>query len=380
MTDTNTATGPGWLRALRSVFKPRDIFLHDGRSLRRFRIGAGVQVAAALIAFLLLAWSTFATVRAVAAMTGDVAVMRRQLADMETDLASMRATAHRRAALLERRQVFLARVLSGDADPAELAALMPPQARTPSDDAARAVAASFDRVEDMQAAMALQARAATRRRYQEAARAVRQVGLNPARFHHAADGVGGPYEPLTASNADPDYRALFMSWRRLDQLEQGVAAIPSGKPVTSANFTSGFGGRSDPFRHRSAFHPGIDLAGPVGTPIYATADGIVSRSEYNHGGYGNMIEINHGQGISTRYGHMSRRIAQVGQRVHRGELIGLMGSTGRSTGSHVHYEVRIDGQAVNPVPFLQTGTTLIALQRRLEGEQAAVGGPASGSR
>lgn len=382
MTDSITATNAGWLRTFRSVFKPRDIFLHDGRNLRRFRIGVGLQVAAVLAAFLLLAWSTFATVRAIAAMTGDVAVMQRQVADMETDLAAIRTTAHRRAALLERRQAFLAHVLAGDADPAELAALMPPMARTPDSDAARAVAASFDRVEDMQAAMALHARNATRRRYFQAARAIRQVGLNPSRFHHAAaDSVGGPFEPLTAANADPDYRALFMSWRRLDQLEQGVAAIPSGKPVASANFTSGFGGRSDPFRHRAAFHPGIDLAAPLGTPIHATADGIVSRSEYNHGGYGNMIEINHGQGISTRYGHMSRRIAEVGQRVHRGDVIGLMGSTGRSTGSHVHYEVRIDGHAVNPVPFLETGTTLVALQQRLEGEQsAAIGGPARGSR
>jgi murein DD-endopeptidase MepM/ murein hydrolase activator NlpD len=104
-------------------------------------------------------------------------------------------------------------------------------------------------------------------------------------------------------------------------------------------------------------HAGIDLAGPLGTPIYATADGIVGRSEYS-GAYGNLVEINHGQGIQTRYGHMSRLIARPGQRVRRGELIGLMGSTGRSTGSHLHYEVRIDGRAVNPIPFIQSADTL----------------------
>ena len=108
-------------------------------------------------------------------------------------------------------------------------------------------------------------------------------------------------------------------------------------------------------------HAGIDLAGPMGTPIYATADGIVGRSEWNNGGYGNLVEIDHGQGIQTRYGHLSQRIAQAGQRVHRGELIGLMGSTGRSTGSHLHYEVRIDGRAVNPIPFMQSSSTFIAL-------------------
>jgi len=382
MTNSGAVANVGRLRALRDVFKPRDVFLHDGTNLRRFRIGARVQMAAVIVAFLLVVWSGFATVRAVAAMNGDVAQMQSRVARMEADLATVRSAAQQRAALIERRQAFLAAVMSGDADARQLAALLPPQASLPDSATVQAAAEPFAEVEGMQAAMAARAQDATRRRYNEAARAVRQVGLSPARFHRAAaGGVGGPYEPVPAAgNADPDYRALFMSWRRLDQLEQGVAAIPSGRPVASFNFTSGFGTRSDPFRRGAAYHPGVDLAAPMGTPIYATADGIVARSEYNNGGYGNMVEINHGQGISTRYGHMSRRIAQVGQRVHRGELIGLMGSTGRSTGSHVHYEVRIDGQAVNPMPFLQTGTTLVALQHRLENEQVAVGGPTAGSR
>ena len=125
--------------------------------------------------------------------------------------------------------------------------------------------------------------------------------------------------------------------------------------------------------------PASTLPARYGTPIYATADGIVGRSEWNSGGYGNLVEIDHGQGIQTRYGHLSQRIAQAGQRVHRGDLIGLMGSTGRSTGSHLHYEVRIDGRAVNPVPFMQPSQTLIALQRR-SGLEApvALGGPTGG--
>jgi len=126
-------------------------------------------------------------------------------------------------------------------------------------------------------------------------------------------------------------------------------------------------------------HAGIDLAGPNGTPIYATADGIVSRSEYNRGGYGNLVEINHGQGIQTRYAHLSRYVTQPGQRVRRGQLVGYMGSTGRSTGSHLHYEVRIDGRAVNPVPFMEQGSALASLQRRsVLDAPVAVGGPTGG--
>ncbi len=357
------------------MFKPRDIFLHDGHSLRRFTIGAPLQVAAALALLLLLAWSGFATTRALA--NGDVASMERQLAKMEADVATMRAQTQSHAALLERRQAFLTEVLSGDADADQLAALMPPQENVPHNLLSR----SYSEVDGMQLALAEQAHDATQARYRETARVIRRLGVNPARFHSGAQGVGGPFEAATSDNADPRFRELFVSWQRLDQLEQGVAAIPSTHPVrASANFTSGFGVRSDPFRGRAAMHGGIDLAGPIGTPIYATADGVVGRSEYNNGGYGNLVEINHGKGIQTRYGHLSRLIAQPGQRVRRGDLIGLMGSTGRSTGSHLHYEVRIDGRAVNPAPFMQSSNMLLALQRRTEAPTIALGGPTAGSR
>jgi murein DD-endopeptidase MepM/ murein hydrolase activator NlpD len=180
------------------------------------------------------------------------------------------------------------------------------------------------------------------------------------------------------SRGNADYHALFLAWRQAEQSEQAEVAIPSGRPVDSANLTSGFGVRSDPFRASAAMHPGIDLAAPLGTPVYATADGIVDRSEWNDGGYGNLIEIDHGQGIQTRYGHLSQRIAQAGQAVRRGDLIGLMGSTGRSTGSHLHYEVRVAGRAIDPTPFVPNRTMMVAM--RQQPQAVAEGGPRTGSR
>jgi len=376
MTDFVPTANAGASVKFRNLFKPRDIFLHDGKSLRRFTIGAKVQMAAASVAFAILAWSAFATFQAVAAMNGDVARMQRQVAQMEADVAAMRAQTQNHAALLERRQAFLAAVLSGDADADQLAALLPEAAADPDNQ----IAQTYSEVDGMQVALAERAQDAALQRYRETAQVLRRLGLNPARFHRAAGGVGGPYE-AAGDNADPRFRELFVSWRRLDQIEQAVTAIPSSHPVrNSTTFTSGFGVRSDPFRGRAAMHGGVDLAGPVGTPIYATADGIVARSEWNSGGYGNLVEINHGQGIETRYGHLSRRMAEPGQRVRRGDLIGLMGSTGRSTGSHLHYEVRIDGRAVNPIPFMQSSDMLLALQERVERERIALGGPNGGSR
>lgn len=185
--------------------------------------------------------------------------------------------------------------------------------------------------------------------------------------------VDGKNSPI--AKADPQYRALFLSWKRLDRFQsQDTVAVPSQRPVSQFNVSSGFGVRSDPFRGSAAMHAGVDMMGAYGTPIYATADGYVGRAGWT-GGYGNLIELEHGKGIETRYGHLSAILVHPGQQVRRGDLIARMGSTGRSTGTHLHYEVRIDGQAVNPVPFLQTSDYIVQVQRRSDGTQIAIGGP-----
>ena len=191
----------------------------------------------------------------------------------------------------------------------------------------------------------------------------------------AQGGQGGPFEAVRPlSTPAPNFKQLFMNMKQMEKPQASVA-IPSAQPVKGTALTSGYGVRSDPFRGRAAMHAGIDLAGPIGTAIYATADAIVGRSEWANG-YGNLIELTHGRGIQTRYGHLTRSIVRAGQRVKRGDLIGYMGSTGRSTGSHLHYEVRIDGKAVNPVPFMEAGDYLLAVQRRAAAAvRVAMGGP-----
>lgn len=179
----------------------------------------------------------------------------------------------------------------------------------------------------------------------------------------------------SADGGDAEYKALFQSWKKMDavgrvDLTGPTMSVPSIKPVANMTFTSLFGVRSDPFRGTAAMHAGVDIPGPVGTPIYATADGIVGRSGWV-GGYGNLVELDHGGGLQTRYGHLSRITVPAGSRVRRGDVIGLMGSTGRSTGSHLHYEVRMDGRAVNPMPYLDAATQYAALRT----PAAAQGGP-----
>jgi murein DD-endopeptidase MepM/ murein hydrolase activator NlpD len=182
-----------------------------------------------------------------------------------------------------------------------------------------------------------------------------------------------------ATTTDPKFQSLFDSWKRLDQVASSVSAIaiPSQKPIREMSFSSGYGVRADPFRGTAAMHAGVDLPGPMGTPVYATADGVVARAEWSQG-YGKLVEIDHGKGIATRYGHLSQLLVEPNTRVHRGDLIGLMGSTGRSTGSHLHYEVRIDGHAVNPLPFLEGDDYMLALNKAGQ-NQIALGGPELGT-
>ncbi|MCW1429462.1 M23 family metallopeptidase [Novosphingobium sp. JCM 18896] len=131
-----------------------------------------------------------------------------------------------------------------------------------------------------------------------------------------------------------------------------AVSIPSRIPVEGVHFSSDYGMRVHPVLGGRRAHKGVDLAAPIGTPIYATADGTVSRADW-FSSYGLYVAIEHGGELQTRYGHMSRLNVAAGQTVRKGDVIGYVGTTGRSTGPHLHYEVRVAGQAVNPVPYMQ---------------------------
>ncbi len=170
---------------------------------------------------------------------------------------------------------------------------------------------------------------------------------------------------------DTQFRSLFSAWQDMDGPSAQAIAIPSRRPVDNMRLTSSFGTRADPFNGRRARHNGIDIPGAVGTPIYATADGTIGRAQ-RLGGYGNYVEIEHGNAIQTRYGHLSAIAVVSGQRIRRGDILGYMGSTGRSTGSHLHYEVRIAGAPVNPTPFIADDGAMVAA---VGNGTPALGGP-----
>ncbi|HEX8841767.1 MAG TPA: M23 family metallopeptidase [Sphingomicrobium sp.] len=345
------------LAAATVFFRDRDLFIHDGSRLRRFRISAPVQAVLFATMMALVAWASYATGRLVTRPHG---------------FSSLPAATEARARLIEQRQALIEAVLSGSkVDPAMIEAAAQ-GGRVATD-------GPLARVEEAQLQQAALVARALDVRYQVTAAELKKLGINPP-SPGSKGGMGGPFE--AAGNAS--FKALFDSWKKLDQLQDGVIAVPSDKPVkASVEFTSGFGVRSDPFHFSAAMHPGIDLAGAYGTPIYATADGTVVRAGWNSGGYGNLVEIDHGRGITTRYGHMSAVLVHAGDHVTRGQQIGRMGSTGRSTGNHLHYEVRIDGRAVNPIPFMKSTDYVLAMQKRTgtaSMDAVGIGGPTGGDK
>src|SRR4051812_3949190 len=193
---TTLTMNAGFGARFQSFFKPRDVFLHDGKSLRRFTIGSRIQMAVVAFALAILAWSAFATFQMIATMNGDVALMQRQVAQMQNDIQAIRTAAVQRAALLERRQTFLAEMLSGRADASRLAQAMPAAAVAFDNPAAQSVTTAFNRVETMQGDLITRTQAAARQAYSDRAVAVRQLGFEPGRFQQSAAGVGGPYEPV----------------------------------------------------------------------------------------------------------------------------------------------------------------------------------------
>jgi len=170
--------------------------------------------------------------------------------------------------------------------------------------------------------------------------------------------VGGPYvEPEGADDFDNSLSQLDDALTRLETVRSTAESLPFQNPAVGKEITSSFGNRRDPFLGRLALHSGIDFRFAPGEKVRPTAPGKVIAAGWT-GGYGNMVEVDHGNGISTRYGHMSEILVRVGDKVDRGEVIGLAGSTGRSTGTHLHYEVRQDGRAVDPIYFMNAGLKL----------------------
>jgi len=222
------------------------------------------------------------------------------------------------------------------------------------------IESAMDRLDHRQAAALAELEA----RYESKSRKLHSVlgelGLKLTTPAPAAS--GGPFVPVKlpgeGNNFERAIARVKIARSQAEHLSRTLTWVPVRKPVTGdLDLSSPFGVRVDPFLHVAAMHTGLDFRGEPGEAIHATAAGIVTNAGWS-GGYGRMVEIDHGNGLSTRYGHLSRIDVKVGDEIHIGQVIGRMGSTGRSTGPHLHYETRVDGEAVDPQKFLNAGVKL----------------------
>ncbi|MBR0692987.1 M23 family metallopeptidase [Bradyrhizobium lablabi] len=225
---------------------------------------------------------------------------------------------------------------------------------------------SLDQIERRQMAVLSSVEDGIESRVRRMRGVIGDLGLDMAQLEAATprSGMGGPFVPVKLpADAGPFERQLYrinINRAQMQRLNQTLALVPYRKPVVGeVEFTSGFGVRSDPFLGRPAMHTGLDFRAATGDPVRVTANGKIVSSGWA-GGYGRMVEVDHGNGLSTRYGHLSEIHVRVGDVVKIGQVIGAVGSTGRSTGPHLHYETRIDGEAVDPQKFLRAGVRLSA--------------------
>jgi murein DD-endopeptidase MepM/ murein hydrolase activator NlpD len=279
---------------------------------------------------------------------------------------------------LMRRQATLeshATALNGVADPTTTGSIKQPAAKPIGDQisaprtehgrqsnigaALGRLEASLDRVERRQSLALGQ----MQDRYEGKARQIRsvlsQIGV---KLDPAPSATGGPFVPVKLPSENEGFERAMLRVKiaraDTDRLNNALVTVPVRKPVTGEiDLTSPFGIRMDPFVHEAAMHTGLDFRGDLGEAIHATAAGTVSIAGWS-GGYGKMVEIEHGNGLATRYGHLSEIDVSVGDTVRIGQVIGKLGSTGRSTGPHLHYETRVDGEAVDPEKFLSAGDKL----------------------
>ena len=345
---------------LRAWFPTREFFMRSQGQVRFVRISGKMQmIAAALVATVVCAW-----LAAMAAMLfaqfgpggngAALAAREARIAGAEARVSTYRHNVDHVAADLERRQAAIEQMVES-----QLGDLPEAAPADPAADAAKTVAevsamvpgaADLARIERRQLAFVDRLTRLADARTTLAETAIRRLGLNPRMMLARMNDTTAQGGPLIG--VDPRFARLGRSLARMGALEQGLAAVPHNLPASLEYISSGFGYRSDPFTGEAAFHSGLDFRGPIGAPVYAAARGRVSFAGVKSG-YGNCIEVSHGNGMVTRYAHMSAFRAHVGQEVAAGEAIGAIGSSGRSTGPHLHFEVRIDDRPVNPRPFLE---------------------------
>ncbi|MBA3940393.1 MAG: M23 family peptidase [Sphingopyxis sp.] len=382
-----------------ALFQDHEIFVRTHGHVRFLRVSATWQKRVALIAgVVLLAWAAVTLAILVnQLLTADerAAVARQQAAAAasEARIAKYRDNVAETAADLEERQEQLeqwSKVHFG-VEPAAVT----PEAGSEAAPAAEPVKTSavidpglppeaqiLARLEARQEAFATRLLTAVNDRAAKAEVAVAQLGLDPKSLvRNAAAGRGGPFIPYRgrtgkAKALGQSFAALEGALFRMEVLERTLVAVPSGNPADVLMMSSGFGYRSDPFTGSGAMHAGLDFRGPIGTPILAAAPGRIAFVGQKSG-YGNVVEVDHGQGILTRYAHLSGFTARVGDQVAAGQQIAKMGSTGRSTGSHLHFEVRLNGVAVNPRRFLEAKADVLEVKddaRQRVGSVAAARG------
>lgn len=222
---------------------------------------------------------------------------------------------------------------------------------------------SLDRVEQRQGAALLALQDGYEARSRRISGVLTDLGLDTRKLGgDAGGGIGGPFLPLPmrgdATAFDRQMQRVQIARAQLHRLTRALVAVPVRTPLSGeVETSSGFGVRLDPFIRAPAMHSGLDFRAPTGEPARATAAGKVVAAGWS-GGYGKMVEIDHGNGFSTRYGHLSEILVKEDQAVRPGQIVGRVGSTGRSTGPHLHYETRIDGDAVDPHKFLRAGLRL----------------------
>ncbi|WP_017672715.1 peptidoglycan DD-metalloendopeptidase family protein [Blastomonas sp. AAP53] len=370
--------------ALAQWFPDREFFMRSKGQIKFVKVSSRLQmtiagaIAAALLLWLIVTLAMLASQYSISAERMALVAKQAEVESSASRVNKYRSSVNDVAADLEKRQAFLEDIVTSyigeQAASDDASAVVGAAEKGSSDEAAQTArkisamvpeAAGLARMEARQIAFVEQLTRAAAVRATNAETAIRKFGLNPDSVARAsAVAQGGPFIPFKGSrNArlDPRFTALGQTLARMDALERGLVAIPSGSPALAPAITSGFGYRRDPFTGAAALHSGIDFKGAHGSAILAAAQGKVVYAGVKSG-YGNCVEVAHGNGLVTRYAHLSSIGVRPGQKVGKGERLGGMGSTGRSTGTHLHFEVRHNDRAMNPRPFLEANRDVLEIQ------------------